>query len=403
MYKKIIFIIFILGMNMYPSFGDTSDLPIQIAKARTACAGISDAIAHLKKMAGINTAITAVGTVAGGVALGTGIAKANVDEKAEQLEAELQAEIDKLNKLAATQTHIDIIPDFDLDEDGNVIPSVPPHTDSQSELEKKQAELAQLTQKSKTLGNVRTGTLAGAAVTDVAGTIIAVKNRVDDELQQRIDECALSVQELSKTHVQAKLQKEDQTLLTQAKNIIDGCNEWRTIDLSTINKRATGAAISSGVGAAMAIAGTATSASANSDRIRNDNSEQGLKGAMKKGDREPLNMQNAWDMGSALVRENTSKRITTFADVQTKTEQEAYQKASQEMKKIYPDATSISCTGNCNSRPGTDDIVICTDSSTNRRLEFVFDDICNKKSSSVTSSVGNTYSDPGMYVRPGMR
>ena len=64
-------------------------------------------------MAGINTAVTAVGTVAGGVALGTGIAKANVDVRAEELEAELQEEIRKLNELAATQTHIDMIPDFD--------------------------------------------------------------------------------------------------------------------------------------------------------------------------------------------------------------------------------------------------------------------------------------------------
>ena len=117
------------------------------------------------------------------------------------------------------------------------------------------------------------------------------------------------------------------------------------------------------------------------------------------GSVEPLNMQNAWDMGSTLVADNKTKRISTFAKVQTKTEQEAYQKAAQEMKKIYPDATGISCTGNCNKRPGTDDVVICTDSS-KRRLEFIFDDICH---TDVTSTVGNTYSGPGVYFKPGMR
>lgn len=117
------------------------------------------------------------------------------------------------------------------------------------------------------------------------------------------------------------------------------------------------------------------------------------------GSVEPLNMQNAWDMGSALVADNKTKRIMTFAKIQTKTEQEAYQKAAQEMKKIYSDAQGISCTGNCNKRPGTDDVVICTDSS-KRRLEFVFDDICH---TDATSTVGNTYSGPGVYFRPGMR
>ena len=117
------------------------------------------------------------------------------------------------------------------------------------------------------------------------------------------------------------------------------------------------------------------------------------------GNYEPLNMQNAWDVGGNLVENNKSKRITTFAKIQTKTEQEAYQKAAQEMKKIYSDATGISCAGNCNKRPGTDDIVICTDSS-KRRLEFVFNDICNTE---VISTVGNSYSGPGVFFKPGMR
>lgn len=92
---------------------------------------------------------------------------------------------------------------------------------------------------------------------------------------------------------------------------------------------------------------------------------------------EPLNMQNAWDLGSNLVKENDKKINKTFKGVQTKTEQEAYNKAAAQMKKIYSDAGKVSCTGNCNKRPGTRDIVICTDSK-GRRIEFEFDDICNK-------------------------
>ena len=42
--------------------------------ARVACSGIGDSLSELKTKAGINTAVTGVRTVAGGVALGTGLA-----------------------------------------------------------------------------------------------------------------------------------------------------------------------------------------------------------------------------------------------------------------------------------------------------------------------------------------
>ena len=64
MYKKGFFVCFFIGMGICSAYGDTTELNAQIAKTRTACSGISDAMTDLKKMAGINTAVTAVGTVA---------------------------------------------------------------------------------------------------------------------------------------------------------------------------------------------------------------------------------------------------------------------------------------------------------------------------------------------------
>ena len=46
-----------------------------------ACVGIDDELADLKKMVGINTAISAVGTATATGALATGIAKTGVDKK----------------------------------------------------------------------------------------------------------------------------------------------------------------------------------------------------------------------------------------------------------------------------------------------------------------------------------
>ncbi len=269
MYRKAIFIGFLAAMSIGPAFCDTSDLMLQITKTRTACSGISNDMADLKKMAGINTAVTAVGTVAGGVALGTGLAKVGVDAEAEQIEAELQEEIRKLNELAASQNKIDSVPDFDPTPSASVAIST---TNTPSTIEQKQAELDELTKKSKTLGNIRTGTLAGATVADTAGAIIAANNKVDKDLETRIEECKAAVEELQKAIMPAKMDGED---VSKAQQIVNACREYNYIDLSPINKRAKGAMVSAIVGATSGLAGTVTSAMANTDATRNDNTDAG--------------------------------------------------------------------------------------------------------------------------------
>ncbi len=76
-----------VGLSLPVSAGaDVLALDSALNTTYNACAGISNDLTNLKKMAGINTAVTAVGTVAGGVALGAGIAKANVDQEQKALE-----------------------------------------------------------------------------------------------------------------------------------------------------------------------------------------------------------------------------------------------------------------------------------------------------------------------------
>ncbi|MBR3930148.1 MAG: hypothetical protein IKJ62_01040, partial [Alphaproteobacteria bacterium] len=62
--------------------------------------------------------------------------------------------------------------------------------------------------------------------------------------------------------------------LAHAENIIRACDAWTTVDISSINKRSTGATVSSGIGAGLGLAGTITSASANSDGVRNGDDAQ---------------------------------------------------------------------------------------------------------------------------------
>ncbi len=92
------FILMLLGTIVGVAHASDAELTAAIQNVRSACGGIGAELSDMKKMAGINTAVTGVGTVAGGVALGTGIAKMGVDEKADELEAALMAEVEKLKK-----------------------------------------------------------------------------------------------------------------------------------------------------------------------------------------------------------------------------------------------------------------------------------------------------------------
>ena len=245
-----------------------TDLTAAIENVRTTCGNISAELTDMKKMAGITTAVTGVGTVAGGVALGTGIAKANVDKEIEELEAQI-AELKKsrsgvpVEKLEIANQNA-----FKQSLDDFV------HTYS-AELQQKAAELSAAEKKSKQLGNVRTGTMAAATATNIAGAVMSGTNKVKGDLKQQIDECLASVKTLSNVRMQARIDgSANDTDLARAENIIRACDAWTTVDVSSINNRSTGATVSAGIGAGLGLAGTITSASANSDGVRDGDDKQ---------------------------------------------------------------------------------------------------------------------------------
>ena len=230
-----------------------TDLAAAIENVRTACGNISVELTDMKKMAGITTAVTGVGTVAGGVALGTGLAKVGVDKEIEAKEKLPLLSIE--NEQALKQ---------DALKYAQNIKQTKTHT-----------ELSAAEKKSKTLGNIRTGTLAVATATNIAGAVMSGTNRVKGDLKQQIDECLASVKTLSNVRMQARIDgSATNTDLARAENIIRACDAWTTVDVSSINKRSTGATVSSGIGAGLGLAGTITSASANSDGVRNGDDTQ---------------------------------------------------------------------------------------------------------------------------------
>ena len=140
------------------------------------------------------------------------------------------------------------------------------------------SHLDELNEKSKTLGNIRTGTMATAAATNIAGTVIAGTNKVKGDLQSQINNCIASTKVLANVRMQARIDgSATDEELDKTQDIITKCSAWETVDMSKIDNRATGAMVSSAIGATTGIAGTITSASANSNAVRDDNSDAGKK------------------------------------------------------------------------------------------------------------------------------
>ena len=255
-------LVLVLASNVYGA--EVLDLNTALQNTYKACADIDDNLHELKVLAGVNTAVTAVGTGLGVGATATGFAKAATDKKIEDLE-------EQLKKYIVENEGLDIMPD----DPDKFIKDLESYLKKASSEKKKEAEsLKELEQKSKKLGNWRTGLLAGNTATNIAGAVIASKTINKDDIKGQIDACVSATQALNTAITAAKLNGED---IEEAQNIYKACREYEFVDISSINKRGKGAMISSSVGAVVGGVGTITSGVANSDKIRDDNTDAGKK------------------------------------------------------------------------------------------------------------------------------
>ena len=127
---------------------------------------------------------------------------------------------------------------------------------------------------SKKLGDARTGLMATATATNIAGAVISGTNQVKTDLITQIGACAGAIQTLSNMKMQASLDgSATDEEIAHADKVISACNKYNLEDVKKINTRATGATVSSGIGAATGLAGTITSGIANTDPTR-ENAEK---------------------------------------------------------------------------------------------------------------------------------
>ena len=263
--KKFWFVfVMLLSCNAYSQV-----LPLDDALRATyiACVGIDDKLATYKTLAGVNTAVSAVGTGLGIGATATGIVKYATDKEAESYERLLEELREKTKNVDYETVSTNEIEQFEKEFNLSYEAAV-------NDVDNYQSELDKLNKKSKNLGNWRTGLLAGSTATNVAGAVLAAKSGASDDIQDMINVCLEAVNNLNDSVLQAKMNGED---VSEANEIIKSCREYKTVDAKSISKRAKGAEISSAIGATTGFTGTIVSAVANSDKVRQDNSDAGKK------------------------------------------------------------------------------------------------------------------------------
>ena len=262
--------IFIVGLLLVPTLSVASVLDNEIQNVRAACSGISESMHDLKVKAGINTAVTGVGTVASGVALGAGIAKSRADEF---LTEETKRMLEKYANNPQDKIVINDMAAFERRLDEKVRES-----EAKAISIEEISVIEQARSKSEKLGNLRTGTMAASAVANIAGTAIAATNTVKEDLQMQIDKCIISVKKLQKEYMTAQIDNSatDQEL-NRASNIINACRDYEMVDLAPINNRAKGAAVFSGIAAGTGVVGTITSSIATAKQQKNINEIQNQK------------------------------------------------------------------------------------------------------------------------------
>lgn len=235
------------------------------------CGGISD---HISKVSGVskaNTAVTAVGTAVAGGALATGLAKQQTDNEIHDLSQKIcemgGCDPDAIEAMSDEEFFEKILP--------LLVEAIT--LENQDKLNQMK-ELRTQIKKSKQLGDWRTGLLAGTVGTNVVSAIISGLNRNQSDLIQQISACNMAVNRLRDSYnaaIAAGINPAEEPVMQTFKNTMNNCGTLQTSEVEKIEKRMTAVMGTSIAGVAIGTVGTGTSIAANTDKIRNDNSEAG--------------------------------------------------------------------------------------------------------------------------------
>lgn len=264
------FIILFLLIGISPVIADETDDLIanaeQIFEAtRITCSGISDEIAKVSNISKANTAVTAVGTVAAGGALVAGIKKSQEEEEIDALIAEM---------CAAGGCTAEGVKAMSNEEFFNVV----------LERMARIAELQEKIDKSKKLGNWRTGLMAGTIGTNLASAIMSGLNINQSDLMQHVSACnemIKSIPEMENELRKAGVNPNEHVVAKKLSSVRTWCNQIDVKDIEKIEKRMKGVMGTSVAGTAIGVVGVGTSAAANSDKYMDVSNKVRLSDAEK--------------------------------------------------------------------------------------------------------------------------
>lgn len=257
--KRFVGVFFVLAVFGGARADDLQDAKKLYEVTQIACAGIADELSRISGVSVANTVIGGVGTVAAGGAVAVGLAKENIDREIENL-------VQQMCIHGGCDTN-----SIDAMSDEQLLKVVGNLADMQKLLEQK-------TDQSKKLGNWRTGLMAGTIGTNVATAIVSGLNRDQSELIQQITACNAAVAQLAPYKsrlIAAGVNPMENPIVNKIDNISTWCRPINVMDVEKIEKRMT-ATMGTGIaGAVIGVAGTATSAFANSDKVRDDDTDDG--------------------------------------------------------------------------------------------------------------------------------
>lgn len=245
-------------MGTISAFADESTDIIRNAEqvleaTKVVCSGISDEIGKVANISKANTAVTAVGTVAAGGALAAGIAKSQEEQDIEKL-------IDELCAMGGCDANT--IRTMSTSQKYDIIQKLAEISDLQEEINKK-------ADKSKKLGNWRTGLMAGTIGTNLASAIMSGLNTNQSDLIQHISACNDMVKTLSNIELDLKaagIGPMHSPVVKKLSNAKTWCNQINIQDIEKIEKRMKGVMGTSIAGTAIGAIGVGTSAAANTDK-----------------------------------------------------------------------------------------------------------------------------------------
>ena len=242
-----------------------NDLTTKKQAVQNACSGIKSSLDTIFGLSVATTVSSGLGTAAAGGALAVGITKAVKDKKIEEKEIEL-------GLLKARTENLSDDPEELKKQLTEILPQL------EEDYRRLQKEISEDTKKSKTLGNIRTGLMAGATATSAVSTGTSIGASLNaKKLAEKMEACNKAVAGLKTAISLAEAEEVDAEKLVKAREITSACTGFDKYNIDSLKRSMTASAIVSGIGTATAGTGTVTSALANSNKVRSDNSEKGRK------------------------------------------------------------------------------------------------------------------------------